>query len=34
LLLRAFQEYPLVCTITREPKSESAGVNETMDNSH
>jgi len=34
LLLRAFQEHPLVCTIVREPKCESAGVNETMDKSH
>ena len=34
LLLRAFQEHPLLCTITQEPKRESATVSETMDKSH
>jgi hypothetical protein len=34
LLLRAFQEHPLLCTITREPKPESLAMNETTDKSH
>jgi hypothetical protein len=34
LLLRAFQEHPLVCTITREPKAEAVAMNETTDKSH
>jgi hypothetical protein len=34
LLLRAFQEHPLVCTITQEQKCESVAVKATTDQSH
>jgi hypothetical protein len=34
LLLRAFQEHPLLCTIAPGPKRESAAAHESMDESH